>query len=57
MRNEKLSTVPSLLSEELSYNVFMRTKEESVIKALKLEGKDMSASQILGILRETKNKF
>eukprot|EP01091_Cochliopodium_minus_P014623 TRINITY_DN499_c0_g1_i1.p1 TRINITY_DN499_c0_g1~~TRINITY_DN499_c0_g1_i1.p1 ORF type:complete len:261 (-),score=77.49 TRINITY_DN499_c0_g1_i1:62-844(-) len=55
-RQQNLPTVPSLLSEELSYNVFLRTTEPTVVNGLKVDPK-LSPSEVLGLLREAKNKF
>jgi len=56
-RENKLPTVPSTLEEELSYNVFMRTDQKSVIEALKIGSSEEDRVKVLEMLREAKNKF
>ena len=60
-------TVPSTISEELQYNVFMRVKESSVQQSLIDRGvissysnqneKKINADEVMSALRILKNKF
>ena len=50
-----LSTVPSLLREELSYNPFMRVGSGEIKKSLKMP-ESASAVEVMARLRECKNK-
>jgi hydroxyacylglutathione hydrolase len=54
LRSENKPTVPTLLGEEKSANVFLRADEPSVAAAVRM--KDRSAEEVFAELRERKNK-
>lgn len=63
-RQKKLCTCPSTIEEELSYNPFLRTREQSILEAAgaMFEGEfkvpdDMARAQALFEIRQLKDKF
>jgi hydroxyacylglutathione hydrolase len=54
LREANKPTIPTLLGEEKKANVFLRADEPSVAASVRM--KDRSAAEILGELRERKNK-
>jgi len=49
-------TIPSSVKEELSFNPFMRVKEDSVRRSI-TNGESMTDEQVMATLREMKNNF
>lgn len=63
-RNKRLCTCPSTMEEELAYNPFLRTKQESVLKSLGMVNTetfqtpdDRSRSQALAEIRHQKDHY
>ncbi|KAJ8313720.1 hypothetical protein KUTeg_008281, partial [Tegillarca granosa] len=63
-RNKRLCTCPSTMEEELSYNPFLRTSQESVLKSLGMVNTetfqtpdDRSRSQALAEIRHQKDNY
>jgi hydroxyacylglutathione hydrolase len=54
-RAKGLSTIPSTIEEELTYNPFMRCDKESVAKAVGLMGASVQA--VLQEVRKRKDNF
>jgi hydroxyacylglutathione hydrolase len=55
-RSQNLSTIPSTIGEELTYNPFMRVNKESVARALGFHN-TFSPIEVMAELRKRKDKF